>query len=144
MSRPDLRTPLQVGDALPAAASCRPITRLDAGAVLRRLGRPQPDPRRHRLRARGRHARRVRARHAVGMAYLGAAAHQLGAAAGASARSTCASSPSRTWATRITCSGKVVEKFEHDGERCVRLRPGHRQPVRRQTKLAGEALVAWP
>ena len=43
---------------------------------------------------------------------------------------------------RITCSGKVVEKFEAAGRRCVRLQlaTANQDGV---TKLAGEALVAW-
>ena len=57
-------TTIEVGSALPPLRA-EPISRADARAVLRRLGRPQPDPRRHRLRARRRHGRRVRARHAV-------------------------------------------------------------------------------
>ena len=43
---------------------------------------------------------------------------------------------------RITCSGKVVEKFEDAGRRCVRLQlaTANQDGV---TKLAGDALVAW-
>ena len=43
----------------------------------------------------------------------------------------------------ITCSGKVTEKFEHDGERLARLQvsTANQDGV---TKLTGEALVAWP
>jgi acyl dehydratase len=43
---------------------------------------------------------------------------------------------------RITCSGRVVEKFEDAGRRCVRLQlaTANQDGV---TKLAGEALVAW-
>jgi acyl dehydratase len=43
----------------------------------------------------------------------------------------------------ITCTGKVTEKFEQDGQRLVRL---HLATANQDgvTKLAGEALVAWP
>jgi acyl dehydratase len=43
---------------------------------------------------------------------------------------------------RITCTGRVVEKFEHEGQRCVKL---HVATANHEgiTKLAGEALVAW-
>jgi acyl dehydratase len=44
---------------------------------------------------------------------------------------------------RITCSGKVAEKFEHEGKRLVRL---HLATANQDgmTKLAGDALIAWP
>ena len=42
---------------------------------------------------------------------------------------------------RITCAGKVVEKFERNGERCVRL-DIHTTNQDGQVKLAGEAVVA--
>lgn len=44
---------------------------------------------------------------------------------------------------RIACTGKVHEKFEHEGRRCVRL---HIATANQDgiTKLSGEALVAWP
>ena len=43
----------------------------------------------------------------------------------------------------ITCTGKVTEKFEHGGERLVRLQlsTANQDGV---IKLTGEALVAWP
>jgi acyl dehydratase len=43
---------------------------------------------------------------------------------------------------RITCTGKVVEKFEHAGRRCVKLQlaTANEQGI---VKLTGEALVAW-
>ena len=43
---------------------------------------------------------------------------------------------------RITCSGKVVEKFEGQGRRCARvqLASANQDGI---TKLTGEALVAW-
>jgi acyl dehydratase len=43
---------------------------------------------------------------------------------------------------RITCSAKVAEKFEHDGQRCVKLQlaTANQDGL---TKLTGEALVAW-
>ena len=43
---------------------------------------------------------------------------------------------------RITCTGTVHEKFEHEGRRCVRL---HIATANQDgiTKLSGEALVAW-
>jgi acyl dehydratase len=44
---------------------------------------------------------------------------------------------------RITCTGTVAEKFEHEGQRYVKL---HVATANQQgiTKLTGEALVAWP
>ena len=42
---------------------------------------------------------------------------------------------------RITCAGKVVEKFERDGERCVRVEVVSRN-TEGQVKLTGEAVVA--
>jgi len=43
----------------------------------------------------------------------------------------------------MCCSGRVVERLEHDGERCVRveLRSTNQHG---QTKIVGEALVALP
>jgi acyl dehydratase len=43
---------------------------------------------------------------------------------------------------RITCSGKVVEKFEEGGRRCVKLQLAtvNQDGI---TKLSGEALLAW-
>ena len=43
---------------------------------------------------------------------------------------------------RITCTGKVVEKFEQDGQRCAKLQlaTANEDGI---TKLTGEALVAW-
>ena len=43
---------------------------------------------------------------------------------------------------RITCTGTVAEKFEHEGQRCVRLQvaTANEQGI---TKLSGEALIAW-
>lgn len=43
---------------------------------------------------------------------------------------------------RITCTGRIAEKFEHEGRRCVRL---HVATANEQgiVKLSGEALVAW-
>ena len=43
---------------------------------------------------------------------------------------------------RITCTGTVHEKFEHEGRRCVRL---HMATANQDgiTKLSGEALVDW-
>jgi len=43
----------------------------------------------------------------------------------------------------ITCSGKVAEKFEHEGRRLVRLQLSTADQDG-MTKLTGEALVAWP
>ena len=43
----------------------------------------------------------------------------------------------------IRCSGRVVEKLEHHGERCVRIEL-HSVNQFGQTKIAGEALVALP
>lgn len=42
---------------------------------------------------------------------------------------------------RITCAGKVVEKFERDGERCVRVDVQSRN-AEGQVKLSGEAVLA--
>jgi acyl dehydratase len=44
---------------------------------------------------------------------------------------------------RISCTGKVAEKFEHEGQRRVRL---HLTTTNQDgmVKLAGEALIAWP
>jgi acyl dehydratase len=44
---------------------------------------------------------------------------------------------------RITCTGKVAEKFEHEGKRLVRLQLATANEDG-MTKLSGEALVAWP
>jgi acyl dehydratase len=41
------------------------------------------------------------------------------------------------------CSGRVVEKLEHEGERCVRVEL-HSANQFGQTKIVGEALVALP
>jgi acyl dehydratase len=43
---------------------------------------------------------------------------------------------------RIRCTGKIAEKFEHEGRRCVRL---HIATANQDgiTKLSGEALIAW-
>lgn len=43
---------------------------------------------------------------------------------------------------RITCTGKVAEKFETDGKRFVRLQVATANQDG-MTKLAGEALVGW-
>ena len=42
----------------------------------------------------------------------------------------------------ITCTGRVMEKFEHDGQRCAKLQlaTANQDGI---TKLTGEALVAW-
>jgi acyl dehydratase len=44
---------------------------------------------------------------------------------------------------RITCTGTIAEKFQQDGQRCIRLRLATTNQVGVQ-KLSGEALVAWP
>ena len=44
---------------------------------------------------------------------------------------------------RITCTGKVAEKFEQQGERRVRLQLATAN-AEGTVKLSGEALVAWP
>lgn len=43
---------------------------------------------------------------------------------------------------RITCTGKVVETFEHEGRRCAKLQlaTANQDGI---TKLTGEALLAW-
>lgn len=43
---------------------------------------------------------------------------------------------------RITCTATVTEKFEHDGQRCVKLQlaTASQDGI---TKLTGEALLAW-
>lgn len=43
----------------------------------------------------------------------------------------------------IRCSGRVVEKLEHNGEPCVRIEVQSANQFG-QTKIAGEALVALP
>jgi acyl dehydratase len=43
---------------------------------------------------------------------------------------------------RITCTGKVVEKFELDGRRCMKLQLASASDSG-ITKLTAEALVAW-
>ena len=43
----------------------------------------------------------------------------------------------------VTCSGKVLEKLEVNGERCVRLAVHSRNQFG-QTKITGEALIALP
>jgi len=43
----------------------------------------------------------------------------------------------------IRCTGRVVEKLEQDGERCVRIELQSANQFG-QTKIAGEALVALP
>jgi acyl dehydratase len=43
----------------------------------------------------------------------------------------------------VRCSGRVVEKLEHEGERCVRVELQSANQFG-QTKIVGEALVAWP
>jgi acyl dehydratase len=43
---------------------------------------------------------------------------------------------------RITCTAKIAEKFEHDGQRCVKLQLATANQDG-FTKLTGEALVAW-
>ena len=139
-----LTTTVQVGDRAAAAAAADPISRADAGAVLRRLGRPQPDPRRHRLRARRRHGRRVRARHAVGMAYLGRLRHRLGAAgARALASNVRFAAHHRTCSDASAAAARWPRSFEQDGERCVRID----MQVANQhgdVKLTGEAVIALP
>ena len=44
---------------------------------------------------------------------------------------------------RITCRGTVLEKFEHEGRRSVRLKIATAN-ADGAIKLSGEALVAWP
>jgi acyl dehydratase len=44
---------------------------------------------------------------------------------------------------RITCTGKVAEKFEQHGKRCARLALTNTNQDG-MIKLAGDALVAWP
>lgn len=43
----------------------------------------------------------------------------------------------------MRCSGRVVEKLDHDGERCVRIELQSANQFG-QTKIVGEALVALP
>ena len=43
----------------------------------------------------------------------------------------------------MRCSGRVVEKLEHHGERCVRIELQSANQFG-QTKIVGEALVALP
>jgi acyl dehydratase len=42
----------------------------------------------------------------------------------------------------ITCNGRIVEKLEHGGERCVRIELSSANQFG-QTKIVGEALVAF-
>ena len=44
---------------------------------------------------------------------------------------------------RITCTGRIAEKFEREGQRCVRLQVATANQDG-TPKLTGEALVAWP
>ena len=44
---------------------------------------------------------------------------------------------------RITCTGEVAEKFEHEGQRLVRLSLATRNE-QGAARLTGEALIAWP
>jgi len=41
----------------------------------------------------------------------------------------------------VRCGGRVVEKLEHEGERCVRVEV-HSANQYGQTRIAGEALIA--
>jgi acyl dehydratase len=43
---------------------------------------------------------------------------------------------------RITCTGRIAEKFEHEGQRCMRLQvaTANQDGI---TKLSGEALLAF-
>ena len=41
----------------------------------------------------------------------------------------------------VRCTGRVVEKLQHEGERCVRIEV-HSANQHGQTRIAGEALVA--
>ena len=43
----------------------------------------------------------------------------------------------------ITCTGEVAEKFEHEGQRLVRLHLATRNE-HGVAKLTGEAIIAWP
>ncbi|HSH91134.1 MAG TPA: MaoC family dehydratase [Ramlibacter sp.] len=43
----------------------------------------------------------------------------------------------------ITCTGEVAEKYEHEGQRLVRLNLATRNE-QGVAKLTGEALIAWP
>ena len=43
----------------------------------------------------------------------------------------------------MRCSGRVVEKLEQDGERCVRIELASANQFG-QSKIVGEALVALP
>ncbi len=43
----------------------------------------------------------------------------------------------------MLCSGRVLEKLERNGERCVRIELQSANQFG-QTKIVGEALVAWP
>jgi acyl dehydratase len=44
---------------------------------------------------------------------------------------------------RITCTGEIAETFEHEGQRLARLHIQTRNE-QGQTKVTGEAVVAWP
>ena len=67
LRRPAMTTQLDLADGRRPLSSTRrlpPISRTTLALYRRRLGRPQSDAHRHRLRQEGRHSRRVRARHA--------------------------------------------------------------------------------
>ncbi len=44
---------------------------------------------------------------------------------------------------RITCTGRITEKLEQQGQRCVRLQLATADAAG-GVKLTGEALIAWP
>jgi hypothetical protein len=108
-----------IGDTLQAAGAAADQPP-HARALLRRLRRPQPDPRRHRLRQKAWfHGRRVRPRHAVdGLPWP--PRHLMGAPeAGAWPRH--ALHFDHQVGDVITVSGKVTGKREKDGETLVDL-----------------------
>ena len=125
--------------AAAATAAGRPH---DAGALRRRLGRPQPDPRRHRRRPPRRHARRVRPGHA-GHGLARPAASPAGRRRAGCAGSTPASRASPISATRCAAAAAWSRSSRHHGEHCVRIELQSANQFG-QTKIVGEALVALP
>ena len=125
--------------AAAAAAAGQPH---HAGAVRRRLGRPQPDPHRHRRRAQGRHARRVRAGHA-GHGLARPPAHGWAPQSPAAPLRRALHRASRTWATRSPAAAAWSRSSSTTASSCVRIELQSANQFG-QAKIVGEALVALP
>ena len=122
--------------------SLPPVTRDDARALRRRVGRSQSDPHRHRFRPRGRDARRVRARHAVdGLAR--APADRTGRRSSDLREFGVRFSAMTLVGERITCTGRVVDKQERDGERLAKVEVTAVNDAG-ELKVAGDAWIALP